>query len=150
MDPILPAARSSLLEINLCLMAPYDMTDGTRHKWIQTQVHLHKNSSLSPYPFPPPCFHSLRAEAWKTVFKPDFLFLNTRKISCLSWSTSCTLEIWFGSGFAKTWRFDMCLGGYKFHNVLGLLCVPSTRGDGAGVISSVLRQLGCRMSPCMH
>lgn len=106
MDPILPAARSSLLEINLCLMAPYDMTDGTRHKWIQTQVHLHKNSSLSPYPFPPPCFHSLRAEAWKTVFKPDFLFLNTRKISCLRWSTSCTLEIWFGSGFAKTWRFD--------------------------------------------
>lgn len=49
MDHIPLAARSFVfLEISLSFIVSYDMTDGTRNKWIQTQVHLH--NILSPLP----------------------------------------------------------------------------------------------------
>lgn len=70
-----------LLEISLCFMAPYDKTDGTRHKWIQTQVRL-----LLPLPIVfPSLFSFLKSWSLKNSFQTRLLFtwIHGKSVVCI-------------------------------------------------------------------
>lgn len=73
---------SSLLEISLCFMAPYDMTDGTRHKQIQTRVHFLR----APLPVLfPSLFSFLKRWSLKSSFQTrlPFAWIHGKSVVCI-------------------------------------------------------------------